>query len=98
MEYLFAYGTLQDGAVQQSVFGRIIDGTPDELPDFRLSEVIIDRGKYFLAVPAAGQTISGTLLSVSESDLLSADRYETDAYRRVPAVLKSGKTAWVYVR
>jgi hypothetical protein len=31
-------------------------------------------------------------------ELLAADRYEVADYKRVEVVLKSGATAWVYVK
>ncbi|EDX80692.1 MULTISPECIES: gamma-glutamylcyclotransferase family protein [Brevundimonas] len=40
---LFAYGTLQDPAVQTAVFGRDLGpGAPDRLSGFRLSHIPID--------------------------------------------------------
>ena len=40
---LFAYGTLQDPAVQTAVFGRDLGpGAPDRLSGFRLSHIPVD--------------------------------------------------------
>jgi hypothetical protein len=41
--------------------------------------------------------VTGTVFEISDSELASADRYEVAAYRRVAAVLASGRRAWVYV-
>ena len=41
--------------------------------------------------------IPGTVFSVSEDEIQSADRYEVAAVKRVAVVLKSGVSAWVYV-
>ena len=38
---LFTYGTLRDGAVQQQLFGRLVPGTPDAIPGFRIAQVTI---------------------------------------------------------
>ena len=37
MPLLFSYGTLQQPAVQLSTFGRLLQGTPDELLGFEQS-------------------------------------------------------------
>ena len=40
---LFAYGTLQDPAVQTAVFGHVLEpGAPDRLSGFRLSHIPVD--------------------------------------------------------
>lgn len=40
---LFAYGTLQDPAVQTAVFGHVLGpGAPDRLTGFRLSHIPVD--------------------------------------------------------
>ena len=42
--------------------------------------------------------VSGTVFEVTEAELAAADEYEQRAsYTRVPAMLASGKEAWVYV-
>lgn len=41
---LFAYGTLQDPAVQTAVFGHALEpGAPDRLSGFRLSHIPVDK-------------------------------------------------------
>jgi gamma-glutamylcyclotransferase (GGCT)/AIG2-like uncharacterized protein YtfP len=40
--------------------------------------------------------VSGTVFEITEQELAQADDYEVDDYVRVAAVLKSGKTAWIY--
>ena len=42
-------------------------------------------------------TIEGTAFEVDAADLLAADEYEVDDYRRVEVPLRSGASAWVYV-
>ena len=34
---------------------------------------------------------------MTEEELIVADKYETDDYKRVKAILDSGKETWVYV-
>ena len=36
--------------------------------------------------------------AVTAAELAAADAYEVSAYKRIEAVLKSGKSAWVYVK
>ena len=42
--------------------------------------------------------MSGTVFEITDAELAAADRYEQlAAYKRVAAMLASGKQAWVYV-
>lgn len=41
--------------------------------------------------------IQGTVFEVSEDELLHADKYEPDNYKRVKIELESGKKAWIYM-
>jgi hypothetical protein len=36
--------------------------------------------------------------AVTAAELAAADAYEVSAYKRIEVVLKSGKSAWVYVK
>jgi hypothetical protein len=38
------------------------------------------------------------VFQITAQELAAADRYEVDDYRRIAAPLKSGVTAWVYVK
>ena len=108
-ENLFSYGTLQLAPVQLNTFGRRLEGQPDILTGYKLSLVKIEDETV---VASGGMThynnltytgnrsdeISGMVLIVTESELLQADKYEADAdYKRMIVVLKSGKTAWVFL-
>jgi hypothetical protein len=43
--------------------------------------------------------VPGTLLLlITAAELAAADAYEVSAYKRIEVVLKSGKSAWVYVK
>jgi hypothetical protein len=108
MPLLFSYGTLQQENVQLSTFGRLLQGQKDELLGFEKSLVRIEDPQV---VAASGKThhpivrfngrndsrVSGTVFEITDAELARADRYEVDAYRRVAAMLASGKQAWVYV-
>ena len=109
MPILFSYGTLQDQRVQLATFGRRLDGHPDALPGFESSQVpIADPAE----VAATGLThyqnavrssrsragVPGMALDVTDAELATADEYERPAgYARIPVVLASGQSAWVYV-
>ncbi|GIE89948.1 gamma-glutamylcyclotransferase family protein [Actinoplanes regularis] len=108
MPLLFSYGTLRDPAVQKSTFGRELVGREDRIIGFRLDQVRIT-DPHVLAVSglthhpilsatgAAADTVAGSVLEITEDELLQADEYEVDDYQRVSAPLASGDTAWVYV-
>ncbi len=109
MPLLFSYGTLQQEDVQLSTFGRLLQGQGDELPGFEQSLVRIEDPHV---VYASGKThhsnvtfngrhdsrVSGTVFEITDVELAAADQYEQfAAYKRIAAVLASGKQAWVYV-
>jgi len=42
--------------------------------------------------------VSGTVFEISDAELAAADRYERiAAYKRIAAMLASGRQSWVYV-
>jgi hypothetical protein len=41
---------------------------------------------------------AGTVFEITAQELVAADEYEVADYKRVRVVLKSGASAWVYVR
>src|SRR3954451_8510190 len=106
---LFSYGTLRQANVQMASFGRLLAGTPDALPRYakvmieitdpqvvaasgaRLHPMVVETGDPAEEVP-------GTLFLVTAAELAAADAYEVSAYKRIEVVLKSGKSAWVYVK
>jgi gamma-glutamylcyclotransferase (GGCT)/AIG2-like uncharacterized protein YtfP len=109
MPLLFSYGTLQQENVQQSTFGRLLQGQKDELPGFGQSlvriadpEVVAASGKTHHAnITLTGRNdspVAGTVFEVTDAELAATDQYEQSAaYKRVIATLASGKQAWVYV-
>jgi gamma-glutamylcyclotransferase (GGCT)/AIG2-like uncharacterized protein YtfP len=105
---LFAYGTLQQFDVQQTLFGRRLEGQPDVLPGFALSSVTITDPAVLAASGAAVHPIvapsadpqaaaPGTVFEITAQELAAADAYEADDYRRIPVILASGLEAFVYV-
>jgi hypothetical protein len=107
MPLLFSYGTLQQEAVQLSTFGRLLRGHPDELVGFEQSLLKIE-DPGFVAASGTGHhaivrfngredsRVRGTVLEVSEEELVRADAYEPPGYTRISTTLASGKHAWVY--
>ena len=108
-ERLFSYGTLQRETVQVSTFGRLLEGTPDSLPGYRITlipiadpEVVASTGDTdYKNVEYSGvmdDVVEGMVFNVAMSELELADEYEADAdYMRVVVELKSGTKAWVYL-
>lgn len=107
MELLFSYGTLQQKNVQLANFGRELEGVRDALPEYIVGEVKIEDERV---VRESGKDVhpileytgsdedevSGTVFEVTSEELLVADDYEVDAYQRIAARLKSGRTCWIY--
>ena len=107
-ENLFSYGTLQKDKVQLKLFGRLLNGTKDALKGYKLSKLEIkdesvlstsEQKYHLIASPSNNKddTIEGIVLQISDEELLIADEYELDDYKRVKVVLESGKEAWIYV-
>lgn len=102
MPLLFAYGSLLDHAVQQRVFGRRLDGTPDALSGVVRATLTVDdgdaRGSWpdLAATGRVADVVPGQVLTLSDAELAAADAYETAAYTRAVVTLASGTRAWVY--
>lgn len=108
MPLLFSYGTLQERAVQLELFGRLLNGEPDELVGFFRSTKTIDdpafvakSGKAEHAVVLftgkSENRVRGMVFELSDAEIEAADRYEPAGYDRIKTTLHSGKEAWVYV-
>ena len=107
-ENLFSYGTLRQDAVQLETFGRLLDGTADQLPGYKLSFIKIE-DETVVATSGmthhpiirhtgnSADTIEGTVFKITATELQHADDYEVDSYKRISVQLKSGIRAWVYV-
>ncbi|MFI5615937.1 gamma-glutamylcyclotransferase family protein [Streptomyces sp. NPDC051567] len=105
---LFSYGTLQLREVQLARFGRLLEGAPDALPGYRTTYIEItdpeviaasgtDRHPLLVASSGEGEAVEGTVFSITDEELASADGYEVDDYARVRVVLRSGTKAWAYL-
>ena len=108
MPLLFSYGTLQLPAVQESTFGRLLEGNADELVGYEQSlfevkdpHIVATSGKTHHAIARLTDNresrVPGMVFEVTERELQSADAYEPEGYVRVLAELASGRNAWVYV-
>ena len=104
---LFSYGTLQQSDLQKTLFGRELPGHPDRLPGYRLATLPITDPDVIAASglaehPIARWTgdpsdhIDGTVLQLTDAELVAADAYEVDDYSRSLVNLASGVSAWVY--
>lgn len=107
-EPLFSYGTLQLEAVQQSTFGRLLEGHADRLPGYTTGwleitdpAVLATSGKthhpILVFTGRAEDGVDGTLLLITAAELAQADAYEVADYRRGRVTLASGRQAWVYL-
>jgi gamma-glutamylcyclotransferase (GGCT)/AIG2-like uncharacterized protein YtfP len=97
-ERLFAYGTLNDPAKQTELFGARFVGAADALDGYATIDISDDGEKFLAAVPQEDASIEGYVFDLSEEDLKAADVWEGDAYHRKILKLRSGASAWVYVK
>lgn len=107
-ERLFSYGTLQLLRVQIETFGRELEGQVDSLvgwaQDFvEITDPEVLRKSDQTHHPIlrytghASDRVSGTVFKITAQELLNADSYEVDDYKRAAAQTASGLTVWVYV-
>jgi gamma-glutamylcyclotransferase (GGCT)/AIG2-like uncharacterized protein YtfP len=102
MEKLFAYGTLKDKDIQETIFGRILTGTPDTLTGYTIQEITIEEEFGMANYPIITAThnpedrINGILYVLSEKELQLADTYEGLHYKRIEVALHSNEIVWVY--
>lgn len=108
MPYLFSYGTLQKEQVQLETFGRILQGEKDALTGYKIDmleitdpEVLRTSGqKYHPVLKFSGNEkdeVEGVLFEVTEAEIIHADDYEVDDYKRIETVFTSGKKGFIYV-
>jgi len=108
MPYLFSYGTLQKEGVQIETFGRILQGEKDILKGYKLKMLEItdpevlrkSNQKYHPILEFSGNAddeVEGVLFGVTDEEILQADEYEVDDYKRIETVFKSGKVGFIYV-
>ena len=104
MENLFAYGTLKDKRIQETIFGKILNGTPDSVSGYTTKEIKIEEEfgvtPYPIIVASENpeDVVSGILFQLTEFQLEQADIYEGMHYKRIKLELESGEIAWTYLR
>ncbi len=106
-EPIFSYGTLQDAAVQQEQFGRLLDGSADSVAGWRIGlirisdpDVVRQSGLTHhkaLVADADAAAIDGMVYWLTRDELAAADEYESGEYERRRVTLGSGQSAWIYV-
>lgn len=108
MSHLFSYGTLQKEQVQIETFGRILKGEKDILTGYKLEMLEItdpevlrkSNQQYHPILVFSGNTedkVEGILFEVTDEEILQADEYEVDDYKRIETIFKSGKSGFIYV-
>jgi gamma-glutamylcyclotransferase (GGCT)/AIG2-like uncharacterized protein YtfP len=99
---LFTYGTLQHEDVQENLFGRILEGTPEKLIGYVLKKIEIEEEFGIVQYPVIVETknttdfIDGFVYEITEKELNQADLYEGVHYKRVEVYLQSNQKAWAY--
>ncbi|MFD0796218.1 DUF4286 family protein [Maribacter chungangensis] len=94
---LFTYGTLQEEAVQLGVFSRLLHGSCDTLPKYKIaSKKVADRYPTLEHTKNEKDQITGQVYTVSPEELKQVDAYEGAAYERIQITLVSGRKAWAY--
>lgn len=102
MENLFAYGTLRDEDVQETIFGRKLTGTPDILLGYAIKKIHIEEefgmAEYpiIVATQNPADSINGILYQLSDKEIQLADIYEGKHYKRIQVELHSNEVVWVY--
>ena len=109
MAKLFSYGTLQLENVQRDTFKKLLFGSKDELVKYTVSKIKITDPKVIKSSGTdmhpilkytgnESDVVEGTLFELSEEELMKADKYEVDDYKRSSVIFKSGKTGFVYLK
>jgi gamma-glutamylcyclotransferase (GGCT)/AIG2-like uncharacterized protein YtfP len=102
MEKLFTYGSLQNDDIQEDLFGRTLQGTPETLVGYVVKEIQIEEEfglvKYPIIVEThkPEDTISGIVYTITTKELHQTDLYEGLHYKRVEVHLQSDQKAWAY--
>jgi gamma-glutamylcyclotransferase (GGCT)/AIG2-like uncharacterized protein YtfP len=102
MQKLFTYGTLQNDDIQETIFGRHLQGTPETLIGYVIKEIQIEEEFGIVYYPIIMETnnpedtINGIVYEINSNDLRQADLYEGLHYKRVEVHLQSNEKAWAY--
>ncbi|MDA6070846.1 gamma-glutamylcyclotransferase [Flavobacterium sp. AC] len=106
---LFSYGTLQKEQVQMETFGRLLTGKKETLLGYALKmveitdhEVLRKSGQKFHPIidftGNLNDKVEGMLFKISETEILNADKYEVDDYKRIEVEFQSGEKGFIYVK
>lgn len=95
---LFIYGTLRDDGVRQAIFGTSVRGPRDVLEGYEVTSTQLPGGAYPNLARRGGSVVVGEVMEVDDATLARTDAYETSHYDRREMKLRSGVTAWVYIR
>ena len=91
------------------MFGRRLEGQTDELVGFEPSSVKIEDPKVIATLGMThhanakfngkeASRVAGMVFEITDSELAEVDDYESPfSYKRVSAMLASGRETWVYV-
>jgi gamma-glutamylcyclotransferase (GGCT)/AIG2-like uncharacterized protein YtfP len=93
---IFAYGTLLNPAVQETVIGRQIAGKRDRLSGYRKATLQDGAESYPNLVPDENSRVDGHIIEVTQEELGRIDLYEAGLYSRHKVTVESGTEAWVY--
>jgi gamma-glutamylcyclotransferase (GGCT)/AIG2-like uncharacterized protein YtfP len=102
MEKLFAYGNLREEEIQETVFGRLLQGVPQTLIGYVVKEIKIEEEYGIESYPIITatenreDTISGMVYEASFQELQLADQYEGMHYKRIKVQLESNETVWAF--
>lgn len=95
---LFVYGTLNNIKFLESLLGKKVRTSKDELIDFCQETIFIDNEPYPNIYKCLDGVVFGNLIyGLSDVDLLKLDNYEGNSYRRISVILKSGNNSFVYI-
>ena len=93
MHKIFAYGTLSEKDILESIIGRVPEMADDKLLGYFLSK----HGEYPNIVEEKYSMVAGKVFEVEQDELKKIDAYEGFDYSRVGRKLKSGLIANVYI-
>ena len=90
---VFSYGTLQDPAIQEYLWGSTPAPHEDVLEGYETYPLY---GDILTVRPKDGASVTGKWYAIDRSLLPHTDRYESNMYKREIVQLASGVRAYVY--
>jgi gamma-glutamylcyclotransferase (GGCT)/AIG2-like uncharacterized protein YtfP len=88
---LFVYGTLQNNLIRYYACRCLVPELPVTLPEYEKVGLNI--------VPTANSSVSGSIISVSTSQLERIDAYENTPQKYTRETISiNGETHWVYIK